>query len=261
MSPTSSPGQPDSWLAWVGQSLQQFHQLGMAPVAVARQPHHLPVLAIDRQRLAAGEAALGVEADRARRQRARPWSRGRTIPWRRVWDRWDWRAAAAASDRRCPCPVPKPASMPARPRTARRSRTDRAGISRQAIVAEHSRKHGGDAARALPPWSNARSPARRAAAPDLHEIANPVPHWRGGVGTRRSVGDDRRNRQYNLRSMAAWRTEPAEMQPGVAELRSSDGRSRNPASRSFGAAPAMRVRGGAIQFVQTLRETTGHRCE
>ena len=39
----------------------------MAPVAVARQPHHLPGRAVDRQRHAAGEAAVGVVADRARR--------------------------------------------------------------------------------------------------------------------------------------------------------------------------------------------------
>ena len=45
--------------------------LGMAPVAVARQPHHLPGRAVDRQRHAAGEAAVGVVADRARRHRGR----------------------------------------------------------------------------------------------------------------------------------------------------------------------------------------------
>jgi hypothetical protein len=38
----------------------------MAPVAVAREPHHLPGGAVDRQRLGAGEAAFGVESDHLR---------------------------------------------------------------------------------------------------------------------------------------------------------------------------------------------------
>ncbi len=53
----------------VGEALEEFDQVRMAPVAVARQPHHLPGLAVDRQRDAAGEAAVGVVADRARRER------------------------------------------------------------------------------------------------------------------------------------------------------------------------------------------------
>ena len=57
---------------------------------------------------AAGDAALGIEADRARRQLPPASACGRTIPWRRAWDRSDWRAAAAAWDRRCPCPAPAP---------------------------------------------------------------------------------------------------------------------------------------------------------
>ena len=81
MSPTSRPGQP-SLRHLADKPLQERDQVGMAPVAVARQPHHLPGLAVDRQRLAAGEAALGVEADRARRHAARRAACGRTIPWR-----------------------------------------------------------------------------------------------------------------------------------------------------------------------------------
>ena len=50
----------------VGQPFQELHQVGMAPVAVARQPHHLPGRAVDRQRHGAGETTLGVEADGAR---------------------------------------------------------------------------------------------------------------------------------------------------------------------------------------------------
>src|SRR5258706_1238818 len=43
----------------------------MPPIAIARQPHHLPGLAIDRQRFRTGNAALGVEADHVRRHRRR----------------------------------------------------------------------------------------------------------------------------------------------------------------------------------------------
>ena len=41
--------------------------LGVAPIAVARQPHDLPGRAGDRQRHRAGEAAVGIGADRPRR--------------------------------------------------------------------------------------------------------------------------------------------------------------------------------------------------
>ena len=82
----------------VGQPLEELHQARMAPVAVARQPHHLPGLAVDRQRHGAGEAALGVEADGARLQLAPAWSCGRTVPWPAWRDRRDGQAAAAASD-------------------------------------------------------------------------------------------------------------------------------------------------------------------
>src|SRR5712692_2730448 len=46
----------------------------MSPIAVAREPHHLPGLAVDRQRTGAGETAPGVEADDAcfERRRRRP---------------------------------------------------------------------------------------------------------------------------------------------------------------------------------------------
>jgi hypothetical protein len=38
-----------------GQSLQQGNHIGMRPVAIARRPHDLPSLAIDRKRLCAGK--------------------------------------------------------------------------------------------------------------------------------------------------------------------------------------------------------------
>ena len=81
-----------------GEPLHERDQLRMAPVAVARQPHHLPGPAVDRQRDAAGEAALGIEADRARLHVGRAPACGRTIPWRGFSDRPGWRAAAAVSD-------------------------------------------------------------------------------------------------------------------------------------------------------------------
>ena len=40
--------------------------LRMSPIAVARQPHHLPGRAVDRQRYGAGEAALRIETDGVR---------------------------------------------------------------------------------------------------------------------------------------------------------------------------------------------------
>src|SRR3954463_11878593 len=52
----------------VGKPLEERNQLRMPPVAVAREPHHLPGLAVDRQRDAAGEAAMRVETDRTRSQ-------------------------------------------------------------------------------------------------------------------------------------------------------------------------------------------------
>ena len=51
------------------QSLEQRDQVGMRPIAVARQPHHLPGFAIDWQRFRTGNAAFGVETDHARRHR------------------------------------------------------------------------------------------------------------------------------------------------------------------------------------------------
>ena len=72
---------------FVGEAFEELDQLGMAPVAVARQPHHLPGRPVDRQRLAAGEAAVGVVADRARLHRRPARSCGRTIPWPAFSDR------------------------------------------------------------------------------------------------------------------------------------------------------------------------------
>ncbi len=48
----------------VGERLDVPDEFGLAPVAVARQPHHLPVRPGDRQRLGAGHAAVGIGADR-----------------------------------------------------------------------------------------------------------------------------------------------------------------------------------------------------
>ena len=63
---------PAGVLARLGrQPRHQRDQVRMPPIAVARQPHHLPALAIDRQRFGAGDAALGIEADHARRHRRR----------------------------------------------------------------------------------------------------------------------------------------------------------------------------------------------
>ena len=57
-----------------GEAFEECDELGVAPVPVPRQAHHLPGLAVDRQGPGASEASLGVEADRAglevgRRQR------------------------------------------------------------------------------------------------------------------------------------------------------------------------------------------------
>ena len=49
------------------QPLDQCDHIGMRPVAIARQPHHLPGVAGQRQGLRAGDAALGIEADHPRR--------------------------------------------------------------------------------------------------------------------------------------------------------------------------------------------------
>ena len=55
----------------IRQPLHQRDHVGMGPVAVARQPHHLPGVAVDRQSLRACDAAMGVEAEHARRHRRR----------------------------------------------------------------------------------------------------------------------------------------------------------------------------------------------
>ena len=62
MSPTSRPGQPSARAPIASRSMKAT-SAGMAPDAVARQPHRLPGRAVDRQCSAAGEAALGVAAD------------------------------------------------------------------------------------------------------------------------------------------------------------------------------------------------------
>ena len=67
--------------AFLGEPLEELHQARMSPIAVAREPHHLPGLSVDRQRGGAGKAALGVEADDARFERRRLSACGRTIPW------------------------------------------------------------------------------------------------------------------------------------------------------------------------------------
>jgi hypothetical protein len=53
------------------QPLEEFNQVGIAPVSVAREPHDLPRLAIDRQRNGTRETPLGIEPDRTRRHRNR----------------------------------------------------------------------------------------------------------------------------------------------------------------------------------------------
>ncbi len=70
MSPTSSPGQPSFSLASLA-SLHQLDQGGMGPIAVPRQPHHLPCRAVHRERLGPRQAAMRVESDRPCRERRR----------------------------------------------------------------------------------------------------------------------------------------------------------------------------------------------
>src|SRR4029079_5385866 len=58
------PG-PAGFRRLAGQALQKIDQLGMSPVAIAREPHHLPRAAVDRQRRRSGKATLRIEADAA----------------------------------------------------------------------------------------------------------------------------------------------------------------------------------------------------
>ena len=51
----------------LGKPFDEANELRIAPVAVTRQPHDLPGRPSDRQRHSAGEAAVGIAADRARR--------------------------------------------------------------------------------------------------------------------------------------------------------------------------------------------------
>ncbi len=50
----------------LGEPFEKGDQHRIAPVAVAGQPHHLPRLPVDRQRLGAREAASGIKTDGAR---------------------------------------------------------------------------------------------------------------------------------------------------------------------------------------------------
>ncbi len=52
------------------QPLEIIEEARVAPIAVAGEPHHLPVRPVDRQRHAAGETAFGVAADRAGGERS-----------------------------------------------------------------------------------------------------------------------------------------------------------------------------------------------
>ena len=92
---------PSGLLGVLTKPLDESDQLRVAPIAIARQPHHLPGRARDRQLLGAGHAALGVAADGARRTGERCQSCGRTILSPGCSGRRDWRAAAAAPSRAC----------------------------------------------------------------------------------------------------------------------------------------------------------------
>ena len=54
-----------------GQPFDQCDHIGMGPVTIARQPHHLPIVAVDRQSLRARDAAMGIEPVHACRHRRR----------------------------------------------------------------------------------------------------------------------------------------------------------------------------------------------
>src|SRR4029077_712485 len=58
---------PTGFHPLAGQLLDEFDELRMAPISIARDAHHLPRLAVDRKRHGTGDAAPGVEADGARR--------------------------------------------------------------------------------------------------------------------------------------------------------------------------------------------------
>jgi hypothetical protein len=51
-----------------GEALDISDERGMAPIAVARKTHDLPGCAVHGQRLAAGEAAMGIKANGFRRE-------------------------------------------------------------------------------------------------------------------------------------------------------------------------------------------------
>jgi hypothetical protein len=69
MSPTKRPCQPTFRV--LGEPFDEANELRIAPIAVARRPHDLPIRSGHRQRYGAGEAAGGIVADRARRSAQR----------------------------------------------------------------------------------------------------------------------------------------------------------------------------------------------
>ena len=86
------------------EALQKSDELRMAPVAVARQAHDLPVRPVDRQLLAAGETAARIKADRIGLKRRAVLRAAKQLLGRRRRDLRDARAAAGAWDRVSPCP-------------------------------------------------------------------------------------------------------------------------------------------------------------
>ena len=138
-----------------GETLEEGDQRRVAPVAVARQPHHLPGRAVDRQRLGAGEAAVRVEADRARLQVGRRRWRGRTAAWPAGSGWRDWRAAAAASGRACRYPAPARArGRSQRSATSRSERSDGRMANRE--WSESAAVHRADQTAASPAVAAAR---------------------------------------------------------------------------------------------------------
>ena len=83
MSPINSPFQP-AFLAFAPNRSMNLMSSGIAPVAIARQPHHLPGRPGDRQLLGALHAAVRIAADRARRAAKRRQLAGEQFLGRRV---------------------------------------------------------------------------------------------------------------------------------------------------------------------------------
>ena len=78
MSPTRMPFQTPSALRLAREALEEGDHRRIAPHAVARQPHHLPRLAVDRQRPGAGEAAARSSSRSSGSSPRAASSRGRT---------------------------------------------------------------------------------------------------------------------------------------------------------------------------------------